>query len=114
YKYYNIKIKAGNNIDTINNAENKSQLLERRKFLENIIQSKKEITYEITHFDKDLNKNRIFKVTMKPVLDKNKTIKQYYCYGHEITEKYEFLNQIEQQTIKLREIIEHSPIYLWS
>lgn len=114
YKYYNIKIKAGNNIDTINNAENKSQLLERRKFLENIIQSKKEITYEITHFDKDLNKNRIFKVTMKPVLDKNKTIKQYYCYGHEITEKYEFLNQKEQQTIKLREIIEHSPIYLWS
>lgn len=114
YKFYNIKIKTGNNTDVIISAENKEQLLAKRKFLEKIILEKKEITYEISHFDRELNKIRIFKMTMKPVFDENKNLQHFYCYGHEITEKYEFLNQIEHQTIKLNEIIEHSPIYLWS
>lgn len=115
-KFYNFSVAVGNNLLSINqmNESEKNTLLERRKFLQQIIGSKKEIVHEITHYDKGLKKNRIFKVTMKPVFTTPKKLKHFYCYGHEITEKYEFLNQIEQQAIKLNEIVEHSPIYLWS
>lgn len=116
FKYYNFKVSVGDNLENIYQANEteKQVLLERRKFLSNVIQSKKEITHEIIHYDKDQKKNRIFKVTMKPILGKNKKIEYFYCYGHEITEKYEYIHQIEHQTVKLQEVVEHSPIYLWS
>ncbi|GAB4446811.1 MAG: hypothetical protein OHK0036_00200 [Bacteroidia bacterium] len=116
-KYYNVDIKIGENTLKLQDKFNKTEI-ESKKIREEIIEklknTKEEITYEISHFDKSEKKTKYFKMTFKPIFGKNKTIKHYYCYGHEITEKYEFLNQIEQQTIKLHEIIEHSPIYLWS
>ncbi|GAB4199912.1 MAG: hypothetical protein Fur0023_02710 [Bacteroidia bacterium] len=116
-KYYGIKIKAGDNTIYLQkqmNDEEPETAEIRKKSLNNLLNEKKEFSYEIKHTDKDSDKQRIYKITFKPVFEKNKHIKQYYCYGHEITEKYDFLNQIEHHTIKLKEIIEHSPIYLWS
>ncbi len=116
-KYYGIKIKAGDNtlyLQKQMNEEEPETAEIRKNVLNNLLTEKKEFSYEIKHTDKDSGKQRIYKITFKPVFEKNKQLKQYYCYGHEITEKYDFLNQIEHQTIKLKEIIEHSPIYLWS
>lgn len=116
-KYYNISLKVGDNTIVLQEKMNESEhstALTRQQVIDKILNSKKEYTYEINHFDKQLNKKRIYKITFKPIFEKNKKIKNYYCYGHEITEKYEFINQIQQQSVKLNEIIEHSPIYLWS
>ncbi|MCX7729131.1 MAG: PAS domain S-box protein [Bacteroidia bacterium] len=115
-KYYNIQIKLGDNYEKIIHQYNESKEVFEQKisFLKSIVEKNQEFTYEITLFDKEEKKNRVYKMHMKPVVTSHKKMNHYYFYGHEITEKYEFLNQIEHQTIKLKEIIEHSPIYLWS
>lgn len=116
-KYYNIKIKVGDNTiqlqDLLNENEPHTKEI-RKQTIQNILNTKKEYTYEIKHYDKELKKDRIYKITFKPFFGKNKVLKNFYCYGHEITEKYDFINQIQQQAIKLNAIIQNSPIYLWS
>lgn len=116
-KYYKIDIKVGDNTihlqKKMNEIEKSTEKI-RNEIIQKLKQFPEEISYEISHFDEEQNKTRYFKMTFKPYIDENQKVKNYYCYGHEVTEKYEFLNQIEQQSIKLKEIIEHSPIYLWS
>ncbi len=116
-KYYGVKVKTnadGRNLLTMLNKISPSSSEERIKAVTKVLQEKKEYQYEIRNYDVEIKKERIYKILLKPTLDKNKKIKSIYCYGHEITEKYEFLNQIENQSIKLNTIIENSPIYLWS
>ncbi|GIV28796.1 MAG: hypothetical protein KatS3mg027_2610 [Bacteroidia bacterium] len=115
-KYYNVKIKVGDNtlqLQELFDEVEPETIKTRKEVIQNILNTKTDYSYEIRHFDKELKKYRIYKITFKPYLVKNKVV-NFYCYGHEVTEKYEFLNQIENQSIKLKTIIENSPIYLWS
>ncbi len=116
FKHYNVKIKIGDNtlqlLEIFDEVEPES-IKTRKEVIQNILNTKKDYSYEIRYFDNELKKYRIFKITFKPYLINNKVV-NFYCYGHEITEKYDFLNQIENQSIKLNTIIENSPIYLWS
>jgi len=116
-RYYNIKLKGGENtldLQKIMNEQEPSTATTRQRVLKEILQSKSDYSYEISHFDKMLKKTRIYKITFKPYIDKSNTLQNFYCFGHEITEKYEFLQQIENQSLKLNTIIQNSPIYLWS
>ncbi len=116
FKFYNVKIKIGDNtlqLQEIFDEIEPESIKTRKESIQNILNTKTDYSYEIRHFDKEFKKYRIFKITFKPYLVNNKVI-NFYCYGHEITEKYDFLHQIENQSIKLNTIIENSPIYLWS
>lgn len=116
-RYYNVKLKGGENtldLQKIMNEQEPSTATTRQRVLKEILQTKSDYSYEISHFDKTLKKTRIYKITFKPYIDESNTLQNFYCFGHEITEKYEFLQQIESQALKLNTIIQHSPIYLWS
>ena len=116
-RYYKVKLKGNENTLNLQNLmdeQEPSTASTRQKVLKKILQSKSDYSYEISHFDKTLKKTRIYKMTFKPYFDEKNTLKNFYCYGHEITEKYEFLQQIENQSLKLNTIIQNSPIYLWS
>ena len=116
-RYYNLKLKGGENtldLQKIMNEYEPSTATTRQRVLKEILQLKSDYSYEISHFDKILKKTRIYKITFKPYVNESGTLQNFYCFGHEITEKYEFLQQIENQSLKLNTIIQNSPIYLWS
>jgi len=116
-RYYNVKLKGGENtfdLQKIMDEQEPSTATTRQRVLKEILQSKSDYSYEISHFDKTLKKTRIYKITFKPYIDESNTLQNIYCFGHEITEKYEFIQQIESQALKLNTIIQNSPIYLWS
>ncbi len=113
-KYYNIKPSIGMSVIDKANQINNSTKKETQESLIKILKEKKDFEYEVKQFDKQANKQRVYKILLRPTLGKNKSIKNIYCYGHEITEKYDFLNQIENHSVKLNTIIHNSPIYLWS
>ena len=116
-RYYNLKLKGGENtldLQKIMNKHEPSTATTRQRVLKEILQLKSDYSYEISHFDKILKKTRIYKITFKPYVNESGTLQNFYCFGHEITEKYEFLQQIENQSLKLNTIIQNSPIYLWS
>lgn len=116
-KYYGIKVKInmdGRELIAKLNQLNPSVQKERNESIVKLLKEKKIFQYEVVQYDKEINKKRIYKILFHPIFGKNKKIKYIYCYGHEITEKYEFLDQIEKQSVKLNVIIDHSPIYLWS
>lgn len=116
-KYYGIEIKMNMDSRVLvlkSNHITPSAKEERNKSIVKVFKEKKNFHYEVNQYDKELNKQRIYKISFHPTFEKDGEIKYIYCYGHEVTEKYEFLNQIEKQSVKINAIIENSPIYLWS
>ncbi len=115
-KYFNLKITIGMGTEEIigtANEINKESAESRKNSYKKILTSK-ETEYEVRPFNKEKQKHDVYKILLRPILDRNKKMASVYCYGHEITEKYDFINQIEIQSVKLTAIIQNSPIYLWA